>query len=462
VRVPLRLLTLLSALLALPPLVAAQDAPAAAPAASPVGEMLLSAAGERGDRLIHIPSLPAFLEQARRQGFGPAGVWRQALREQFSRWGRGESAKRLGRGAAQLLELADGEVLFLSMRTPPVPGAGDRGTLLALRTSAGEAVLKRALEDLVEGGLGTFYNPERATDEVAGRSVLTLTSTDRTLYLAAQDGLVVAADHPLPLGLLFRGLARAESGGDIGNKLMTTRRGVGGNAWTGWMFGHRESLSGPLLSAAITAPVPVDFPPAVAVAVPSPGDMPFLPVPPPDWVAETTSTGPVSVIVGVRGTWGVAGANDIPRPAAAAERPTIQGPGFWLHTPSAAAPPLLDGGGPVTVGAAAPLGWLRAIVRGNFPLPIGVLDRSLFDAPLAAAEKTLTDGSALPWEARETAGELRGPAFHGPATFLALRLLYDTLGETDRVDTSGGVPLPPPRALPPLPPPPVPRIDDER
>ncbi len=452
-RAPLRLLTLLGALLVLPPLVAAQEAPVQAPVAAPTGEMLLSAAGERADRLIHIPSLPAFLEQARQAGLGPADAWRKALKEQFSRWGRDDNARRFARGAEQLLKVADGELLFLSMRAPPVPGAGDRGTLLALRTSAGEAVLKRALEDLVEGGLGSHYEPERKSEQVAGRTVLTLISRNRTLYLAAQDGLVVAADHPLPLGLLFRGLARAKDGGDTGTKLMTARRGVGDHAWTGWMFGHRESLSGPLRSAAITAPIPIDFPPAVAVAVPSPGDMPFLPSPPPEWVAETTSTGPVSVIVGVRGTWGVAGANDVPCPASADKRPTNQGPDFWLHTPGDAAPPLLDGGAPQLVGAAAPLGWLRAMVRGEFPLPIGALDRALFDAPLKAAEATLADGAALPWEARDTAGELRGPAFHGPATFLALRLLYDTMGEKDRVDTSGGVPLPPPRALPPLPPP---------
>ena len=62
------------------------------------------------------------------------------------------------------------------------------------------------------------------------------------LVSGADDGLVAVADHPLALGVVYRGLETATNR-PYGNKLMTVRRGGGERAWNGWMFGDRESPS---------------------------------------------------------------------------------------------------------------------------------------------------------------------------------------------------------------------------
>jgi hypothetical protein len=78
------------------------------------------------------------------------------------------------------------------------------------------------------------------------------------------------------------------------------------------------------------------------------------------------------------------------------------------------------------------------------------MDRALLQGPLEAAfAQSKRSVPAFPWRPTEEAGEVRGPLWHGPVTFLALRALHMMM-------TGKAPPAPPAPAAPsaPVAPPP--------
>jgi len=427
--------TIAAIALAVPALAFAQDQPSQE-AGVPTGLVLLTAVPSRADLVIHTPDLPALLATGVEAGLGDANAWRAAFRAQMQAWGqRTGIPEKLVKGAEAMLRAADGEVLLAGIPMPAV-GGPRRATVFAFRTSYTQARLSKGLEGVVEGGLRGVYPGVPHAEEIHGRPVLALAGADESLYIAIQDGLVVASDHPLAMGLFFRGLESVDGPQTAGKKLLEVRYGRGDTQWTGWVYGGRESVSwtstapGPL-----AVPIPAGVDPIVAIATERPGDLPVLPVPSPSWVLDLPALPslPVQICLPATGGLGVCGAipdggaPPVPRSGDAATK----GGGAWAVVRGVAG----EAFGSKTTGAAGPvaggarrLGWLDAWASGRLDLPLPSVDRTLLAGPLATANR---DGDPfLPWTATDQAGELRGPRWHGPCTFLALRTIHGIATKT--------------------------------
>ncbi len=425
--------------------------PAAEPLRRPTGTLLLEALPPFADMTLHTPDLPALLRSAEAAGVGTAASWHDAFAAQLRRWGAdlGEP-DRLLRGGEALFGAADGEALLASMDLPsPVSGGKrERSTLIAFRSSRRADELRAALQDVIEAGLRVRYPAEPRTEDIVSHPVIALAAADAGLWIRVQDGLVAASDHPLALGLLFRGLqrvgesGRTDGGRSMGPQRLEVRYGKPDVRWTGWVWGGRESVSwraGPGEVSA-TAPLPVDARPVLAVAVEGVCDLPVFPARVPDWVADVGRKSPTG-----------------PRTTIALE----EDGSFRLHqvdwawtsaeTKTAAVPTER-----LVVGAASRLGWLRAIARGAVPSPIPGIDVAALNGPIdaspAAPDARVTIGPLIEWQAPDQPGELRGPLWHGPATFLALRTLHDICTQT----APGASEPPKPPAEPERPPTPLP------
>jgi hypothetical protein len=135
----------------------------------------------------------------------------------------------------------------------------------------------------------------------------------------------------------------------------------------------------------------------------------------------------------------------------------LQSDGTWTVGGSGAVP---AGEKPI-VGGASRLGWLRAMAAGTLRCPVPI-DTSLLAGPLAAADAAQKDApatapSVFDWRPTEDPGELRGPAWHGPLTFLALRTLHDIVHGAPPFAAPFAEPEAPPKPTIPLPEPVAPR-----
>lgn len=461
----------LLALLLIPALALAQDAagakrPRQGALPEATGRSLHAALPKRVDLLVHTPDLPALLASAADEGLGTAQAWRTAFRAQMAAWGaRTGAPEMLTEGAERLLEAADGELLVASMRTPAFDGP-PRATIFAFRTSRRAAALREAFQQILDGGLIAAYPSGVQEEQVGDRAVLALTGVDGRLYVRIQDGLVALSDHPLALGLLFRGLERAAQPEDAGAMLLEVRHGLGDAAWSGWTYGKRESVSYPPASERpVTATLAYGFEPVVAVAMPTASDVPVLPDPAPEWFASLPPGGPVGRLVAISklGRHHVMTSDaELKVGVSDAGVSSMRVDGVWVagmgditiesQLPKPETPPELAGG-------ATRLGWLRAWASGRLAPPLPNIGRELFLGPLTAAAGASGDREPfLAWKATDQAGELRGPRWHGPATFLALRTLRDIAtksapGSPPRREAqpeaplrTGGAALPPPVA----------------
>jgi hypothetical protein len=421
----------LTALLLLPALALAQGKRAAeAPPAS--GRYLIEALPARVDLVVHTANLPALLAAAETDGLGAAKTWRQAFRAQLERWGERTGAPEiLVEGAERLLAAADGEALVASLPLPAVEGP-PRATILAFRTSHKAKAVEEAFAQVYEGGLIADYPGAPSAEQVGGRPVQAISGVGSRIYVLIQDGLVAASDHPLALGLLFRGLERMGEPQPAGEMLLEVRHGRGEAAWSGWFYGQRESVSWRSgAPGAVTAPLAYGIEPLVAVALPRAGDAPLLPAPAPSWLADLPSgEGDRLVAITREGRFHVMGDDDSVEVGVSEKGVhATKVDGVWIAASGEitldtkrekpASPPRIAGG-------AARLGWLRGWASGRLRIPLPQVDRDLLLAPLTAAA-TASEGqeSFLTWKAPERPGELRGPRWHGPATMLALRTLAD-------------------------------------
>jgi hypothetical protein len=433
-----------AAALVLPALAFAQDpAKDAAGGANPksppphTGSLLLEALPPGTDMIVQTPNLPRFLHSAVEAGLGTGDAWRAAFREQLRRWGGTEGAERLQRGGETLLAMADGEALLASIELPKVGSSPRvRSILLGFRSSKTEAELRAAVDDVVEGGLRRRWPDPPQTEKSAGRPVLALTGPHDGLWIRVQDGVVLASDQSLTLVLMFRGLDRvAKSGGpqaESPGERLVVRWGPKDARWLGSTFLQREAAS----SLAGTAfPTTTLRPPADAVAfacLDAVSDVPIFPLrATEDFVAQSTARGRLPPFVAA-----------------------LLGNGeFALLDPG----PQPEGTAPAA-GGAGHLGWMRAMVAGKLPCPVPAVDPEVLAAPLAAAAAATKDAPAVhEWSPTDQTGEVRGPAWHGPATMLALR----AVGEIARGVAPGFAPegpaaAPPKPTAPPPPPPPKP------
>ena len=336
------------------------------------------------------------------------------------------------------------------MPTLAVGGGGERGTVFAFRTSVPEATLQKAVGSIADGALVGRY-PERRRESVRDRPVVSLRGSGGSLFVAVQAGLVAVSDHPLALGIVFRGMEGGAPSGPGGPR-MTVRLGRGDVAVHGTMGEKRESVALPLTGEPLLAPVPSAPAPFVTIATSSVGDSPLLPAPPPDWVegmTESLGSGSFGLSYAEGGAVAVSGLGASPITSQVAGR-NGGGGGGWVH--------VRGGRGAAGVSATrAPGtgsfgGWLRAVAMGRLPSPFAAVDsRHVADAVTTTLGAS-AGGSPRAWTAGATRGRLEGPAFHGPATFLALRVLHDMFGTGD---AGGGDDsrLPPPTTSAPLPPP---------
>lgn len=424
----MRRTTLAALLVVAPGLALAQDAPAP----RPTGTVLLDAIPSQADLVVGTPDLPALLASASKAGLGDAAAWRAAFEAQMKAWGAAPGdPEKLSRGAGTLLDAADGEAVLAAMtlKLPGRTGANSRATIFAMRTTRDAKTLTAAFDDVVAGSLSLRYEGRRHIEESGGRPVICLPGNESTLWVAIQDGLVVASDHPLALGLFFRGLAAGKpastptaiGGADL---LLTVRHGLGDAKWEGAIWGENESVT---WTSADRAP-PTGEPPGdaiVAVASKSASDMPLMPVPfapkPPvpsrvDQIGIVDSGGQFTGAIDFRGE-----------------------PGTACH------------------GGATRLGWLRAYADGKLALPMPGLDAAVLRGPFESAAKVAGEKKfeLIRWKSSE-AGRLTGPVGHGPATFLALRSLHD-IGHGIAPGRTAPADVPKPRWDAPLPPPTEPK-----
>lgn len=419
----MRSTTLAALLLVAPALALAQDAPAP----RPTGTVLRDAIPAQADLVVATPDLPSLLASASKAGLGEAAAWRAAFDAQMKAWGAAPGdPEKFARGAGAFLAAADGEAVIaaMSLKLPGRTGANSRATLFAMRTTRDAKTLTAAFDDLVAGALSLRFEGRRHAEEIGGRPVIALPGNEATLYVAIQDGLVVACDHPLALGLFFRGLA-AESKAppdrpDAKDLLLSVRHGRGESAWEGWILGEDESVT---WTTALGAP-PTGEPDGdsiVAVASSNSSDMPLMPVPfvpkPPlgatvSQIGITENGGHFTSAIDFRGE-----------------------PGTACH------------------GGAPRLAWLRAYADGKLALPMPGLDAVVFRDAYASAAKAAGEKASeiIRWKSPE-AGRLTGPVGHGPATFLALRTLHD-IGHGIVPGDAAPPPVPKPRWDAPLPPP---------
>lgn len=394
----------------------------------PTGTLLVDAVPAQADLVVSVPDLPALLAAASRAGLGEASAWRSAFDAQMRAWGASPGdPEKLARGAGDLLDAADGEavVAAMSLRLPGRADATSRATLFAMRTTRDAKTLTAAFDDLVAGALSLRYEGRRHTEEIGGRPVTALLGNGATLYVAIQDGLVVACDHPLALGLYFKGLAAETKAPPAARPpetrlLLSVRHGRGASAWEGWIAGGGESVT---WTTELGAP-PTGAPPGdsiVAVASKGASDVPLMPVP--------FAPGPR-----IPASVDQIGITD--------EGRHFVGAGEFAGEPGTA----WDGG-------ATRLGWLRAYAAGKLATPIPGLDPAVLRGPLDSAVKAAGAGAAelVRWKSPET-GRLTGPIGHGPATFLALRTLHD-VGHGLVPGEAAPAAVPKPRWDAPLPPP---------
>ncbi len=409
-------------------------------AATATGTRLLDAAPARADIVLHTPDLPALLEAEGRAGMGDAAAWRAAFERQLAAWGAmsGE-ADRLVRGGTALLRAADGEVLLAAVPAPPMAGP-ERGTLLAFRTTWKAAALRGALDDVVAGGLAPRWPGAPERQVVMGRDVIAYPGTRTTLLVYLDDGIVAVSDHALALGLFLRGLERTTGGAnDAGPRLLEVRHGDVESAWTGWIWGERESVSWHVEGGApVAAPLPLGVDPLVAVALPMAGDAPVLPVPVDSWVRAfgVVHQGAVSVAYPRAGGAAVCGrdAADGTHPGAdaAPEGALVTQPGVWAllgRVPGAASVQSDLAAGEDVAGGMSLVGVVRAWASGRLPPPIPGVDPTFLEGP-ASSLPPLPGSGFAPWHATANAGELRGAVGTGPATALALRALRDIATKT--------------------------------
>jgi len=377
-----------------------------APPAASTGTLLLDSLPAQADVVVDSPNLPALFASATKAGLGDAAAWRAGFDEQLRVWGAGSpTTEKLVTGGDALLAAADGEVLFASigLKLPDAGTPSVRATLFAMRSTRDEKTLRAAFRDVVEGGLRLRYDGIARTEEIGGRPVLALPGATGTLYVTIQDGLVVACDDALAIGLFFRGLSR-EQGPAPSNRppaaslQLAVRHGRDAAAWEGWIWGDAESVT--WTATDTNAATPFVGRPASSksgvfiVAHEEVADVPLFPraIPAPD----PTKAHRVSYI-GIDGGHLCEGLGEI-SPASDA----ISG-GAWR------------------------LGWFGAMLHGNIDLPFPGVDAASLRAPYESASKIAGDtaGEFVAWKPSKEPGHLSGPIGHGPATFLALRCLHD-------------------------------------
>lgn len=420
--------------LLLPALALAQDA--AAP--DPTGTLLYDALPPGADQVLHAPSLPRLLASAVEAGIGTREAWGETFRAQLAHWGAASGQPdQLVRAGVDLLALADGEVVLASIELPRLgsPTAPrTRSAILAFRTRAKEPALRAHVDTIVAAGLSSRWPGPIRPDHAMGRAVTAMTGPFDGLWIRVEDHLVAAADHPLALGLFFRGLERVarepRPKEDVANVPLRVRSGRDDAPlkWEGSTLLERESVA-VALTKRVVGPASMHRPGAVMTwVVDQVADAPVFPVPlAPEVVsrAASLSARPLALRLGADGAWSVGGSGS---------------PG--------------EGERPVA-GTASRLGWLRAIAGGTLPSPIPAVDPSLLGRVVAAAEAVAPKDAPefVEWRAGEHAGDFRGPAWHGPVTFVALRALRDiSLGVAPLVPQAPDTPVPP-KSGPALPPP---------
>jgi len=405
----------------------------------PTGTSLLDALPPQADIVVESPDLRALFESEGKAGLGDAAAWRAAFDAQLLAWGAGAAdPSRLVRGGDAVLDAADGEVLLasLDLKLPARSRPSTRATLFAMRTTRDEKTLRAALADLLEGGLRLRYEGEPHVERIAGRDVTTLPGNRATLYVLVQDGLVVASDHELAMGLFLAALTKAPqtpaNRPAVGQLKLVARHGRGEAAWEGWVWGDAESVQWKAEKRLAPFRVPSSSIESrafvVLVGADRFGDVPVLPTP----LQRNDSARSAGV--------NAVGVMDDGDPCVLDVE----------HLMGASR--LSEGGG------ASRLAWLRAYRAGKIESPIPGVDRELLAGPCDAATKTAgaTANEFVAWKAGDEPGRLSGPIGHGPATFLALRCLHDAL----RQIAPGGAEspaAPPARSTVPLPPPTEPK-----
>jgi hypothetical protein len=446
---------LLAALVTLPTLALAQDA-SAPPTKRPTGTTLLDALPAQADVVVDVPDLPALLESMSAAGLGDATSWRAAFDAQLRAWGADAAAgEKLVKGGGALLAAADGEALAASISLKLPDAKAQRATLLALRSSKDEATLRAAFTDLIDGGLKARYLGDARQEEIAGRRVHVLYGNRGNLFIHVSNGFVAVSDHPLALGLFFKGFAKdalpPPENRPTGSSLkLVVRYGRGDAAWDGWIWGEAETVE--WKDADAHAAMIPDTPSTKGVCViawPRIGDVPLMPA-------------PLSEADRARLELATSKAKQLDKDS------SLTHLYFDDEGEFAGCAPLGVTGAAGNLrsvpGGAWRLGWLRALAFGKFPTPFGAFDVGILRRPLAAAVKEIEadadrrqpplDGEFLAWKSTQP-GRMSGPLGHGPATFLALRCLHD-IGH----GVGPGEAAPPPepeRPTAPLPPPTEPR-----
>lgn len=415
------------------------------------GTLLLEALPPSADLVIHTPNLPRLLASAPETGFGTAEAWGAAFRAQLRTWGaeKGDS-QRLVEAGERILAAADGEVLLASMPVQPFgTPPRDRGVVFAFRSALGPAALGEAVDAVIASGLRIRWPEEPRKQTIAGQSVTILSSESETIYVAIagnepgavdtrvdapveaglRGGLVLVTDHPQTIAVMLRGLDRAIAGAKEPDRArrLEVRWGAGDARWVGWTYFQRESASWQTKDAAPLAIFPAEPAPVVGLAMAGVRDVPLFPRPLPAAIktqANGLSQSPLPVVLGTDGGFAI-----LPVPAAA--------------DASAAKP---------VAGRAASGGWLRAIRTNALATPIRGLDGEALDGVIASLAATQT-ATVHEWKAASEPGEIRGPAWHGPATLMALRVLDDIRNGVAPGLVPGEPPPPPPRPTAPLAPP---------
>lgn len=435
----------LSALVMAAVIAFAQDAkPEARPV--PTGNVLLAAVPARADLVVHTSDLRGLLDSAEKAGLGPATAWKDAFHDQVRAWlspDRDEDALRAG--ADQLLGAADGEALAYSQEIS-VGGTPRRAVVLGLRTSRTREELNRALDAVIAGALRDRYPGELTDELLMDRPVRSLAGIHDRLYFLTEDGLLLVADDALALGLFLRGLERAAASGNVGAAgepvRLEVRYGPPDTRWTGWRFGPGETVSWPAgadggLSSARPVYTEDDAAgaPAVGVALDTLRDVPLLPAPLAASLAARTDAYGALGTGGLMATLRADGALAVSRGGLApdltsADVATRLGTTAVVVDGAYAAPWAAGStalAGDAVPGCASRLGWLRALANGGLASPLAGIAPERFAGPwaaaLAAAGKDRAPHALVPWRAGDREGEVLGPAWHGPATLLALRTL---------------------------------------
>jgi hypothetical protein len=399
--------TVLSAVLLIVPGAAMGQDPAP-PAA--VGTLLLDSLPAQADIVVESPNLPALFASATKAGLGDAAAWRAAFDEQLRVWGAGApTSGRLVTGGDALLAAADGEVLLASvaLNLPDAQMPRVRATIFAMRSSRDAKTLLAAFHDVADGGLRLRYDGIARTEEIAGRPVLALPGAAGTLYVTIQDGLLVASDHALALGLFFRGLSREQVAAPANRPPaasleLAVRHGRDAAAWEGWIWGGAESVAWTPGDGDVAKPFVKRAAPSTSgvfiVGRSAVADLPLFPSP----ISRINrESDPGADFIGIDAGHSFEGRGDAP--AAASNAAAAISGGAWR------------------------LGWLGAMANGKLELPFPDVAAASLRAPFESASKIAGDttGEFIAWKPSKEPDHLSGPVGHGPATLLALRCLHD-------------------------------------